>query len=212
MKKENKEIRTFDCTLQRAAEREDKKNVIVGYAAVFNSDSIDLGGFIERINSGAFDGVIEISDVFCVLNHDNRRGILGRSRMGKGTLKLSVDENGLRYETELPNTELANEIMQYIERGEISQSSFAFTVKEETWIENEDGTYLRIINKIDRLFDVSPVYEPAYPDTSVAQRGLENFKSEMEAKAEEQRKAEEEKAANEIIKYYNNKKQIINQL
>ena len=151
---------------------------IEGYGSVFNSRSHDLGGFTEIIAPGAFDGVIEKSDVKCYLNHDSSRGILARSRNGEGSLHLSIDERGLKYEFEAPNTTLGDEVVEGLKRGDYDESSFAFTVEDETWTREEGGTYLRTINKIKMLYDVSIVPNGAYSDTSVALRSLEAFKAQ----------------------------------
>lgn len=143
---------------------------VTGYAVVFNSYSHDLGGFKEIIEPTALDGIIEISDVLCLMNHDEDRGVLARSKYGKGTLELTIDEHGLKYSFEAPRTALGDELLEGLNRGDITTSSFAFTVAEEQWDKDETGADIRIIKKIDRLYDVSPVYQEAYPDTDVAQR------------------------------------------
>lgn len=162
----------------RKAEDDPESRRVIGYAAVFGSSSLPLmdwdhGEFEEVIDRNAFEGVIEQSDVFAVLNHDNSRGLLGRSVNGTGSLSLSVDDHGLRYEFDAPRTALGDELLEGLRRGDITASSFAFSVQAERWEEQEDKTYKRTILKIGRLYDVSPVYNPAYPDTSVAQRSLD---------------------------------------
>lgn len=162
----------------RKSEDDPESRRVIGYAAVFGSSSLPLmdwdhGEFEEVIDRNAFDGVIEQSDVFAVLNHDNSRGVLGRSVNGTGSLSLSVDDHGLRYEFDTPRTALGDELLEGLRRGDITASSFAFNVQDERWEEQEDKTYKRTILKIGRLYDVSPVYNPAYPDTSVAQRSLD---------------------------------------
>lgn len=162
----------------RKAEDDPESRRVTGYAAVFGSSSLPLmdwdhGEFEEVIDRNAFEGVIEKSDVFAVLNHDNSRGVLGRSVNGTGSLSLSVDDHGLRYEFDAPRTALGDELLEGLRRGDIAASSFAFSVQDERWEEQEDKTYKRTILKIGRLYDVSPVYNPAYPDTSVAQRSLD---------------------------------------
>ena len=162
----------------RKAEDDPESRRVSGYAAVFGSSSLPLmdwdhGEFEEVIDRNAFDGVIEQSDVFAVLNHDNSRGVLGRSVNGTGSLSLFVDDHGLRYEFDAPRTALGDELLEGLRRGDITASSFAFNVQDERWEEQEDKTYKRTILKIGRLYDVSPVYNPAYPDTSVAQRSLD---------------------------------------
>lgn len=161
----------------RKAEDDPESRRVTGYAAVFGSSSLplmdwDRGEFEEVIDRNAFDGVIEQSDVFAVLNHDNSRGVLGRSVNGTGSLSLSVDDHGLRYEFDAPRTALGDELLEGLRRGDITASSFAFSVQDERW-EEQEGKTKRTILKIGRLYDVSPVYNPAYPDTSVAQRSLD---------------------------------------
>ena len=113
-------------------------------------------------------------------NHDQDRGVLARSRKGVGSLTLSIDDRGLKYSFDAPNTALGNELIEGLKRGDISTSSFAFTVSGEKWTKEEDGRYLRTITQIDKLFDVSPVYNEAYEDTSVALRSLDAVRAEEE--------------------------------
>ena len=205
-----KELRYIDSEIRAV---EDSRNVD-GYALLFNTTSRNLGGFVERIEPTALDdGVIENSDIMAVLNHDASRGILARSRYGVGSLTLSVDEKGLRYTFDAPHTALGDECLEYLRRGDITQSSFAFAVKEDSWEKQGDGTYVRTIKKFDRLFDVSPVYEPAYFGTDVSCRSFEDFKAEeerkeAEAKAEaerleaEKREAEEAEKQAKLKEYY----------
>lgn len=175
MKKDtNKEIRYFNEI--RAIEDSTESRKVEGYAVIFNSQSEDLG-FYETIEPSAItDEVIAKSDVFALMNHDNNRGILARSRRGKGSLKLSIDDRGLKYEFDAPKTALGNELLEMLRRNDITSSSFAFTVAEhgDTW-EKRDGRYYRTIKKIDRLYDVSPVYCPAYSETSVACRSFNDI-------------------------------------
>ena len=176
----NIEVRSFNVEFRNDPENRH----IEGYGSVFNKRSVDLGGFTEIIATGAFDGVIEESDVKAYLDHNPDRGMLARSRNGEGSLTLSVDEEGLKYAFDAPKTALGDEVIEGLVRGDYSQSSFAFTVADEVWSKEEDGTYLRTITKINRLYDVSIVADPAYPDTSVAMRSLDAFK-ENEVRQEE---------------------------
>lgn len=169
----NLERRSFDIEFREAESRK-----VEGYASVFNSRSKDLGGFTEIIDPAAFNGVIERSDVLALLNHDQDRGVLARSRKGVGSLTLTVDERGLHYSFDAPNTALGNELVEGLKRGDITTSSFAFTVAGERWDKDEDGRYVRTITQIDKLYDVSPVYNEAYEDTSVALRSLEQVRAE----------------------------------
>lgn len=152
---------------------------VEGYAIVFNKESRNLGGFTEVIEPRAIEGILEKSDILCLLNHNEDRGVLARSKYGAGSLELEVDSIGLKYRFEAPNTALGDELLEGIKRGDISTSSFAFTIDKDTWTKNTDGTYLRTINQFKELFDVSPVYRPAYDSTSVKvdMRGLEAIKA-----------------------------------
>ena len=172
----NKEVRTFD--VQDLELRMDgDKPTVVGYGAVFNSMSNDLGGFREFISPNAFEGRLE-DDVRFLVNHDAN---LILARTTNGTLRLSVDEKGLRYEADMPNTSTARDLMELLKNGTISQSSFAFTVEEDSW-EVKDGMNIRTIDKVSQLYDVSSVTYPAYNQASsaVALRSLEEWKSKEE--------------------------------
>ena len=167
----NKNIEKRAATVEAAQE---ESRMISGYAAVFDSDSEDLGGFTERIERGAFAEAIKISDVRALFNHDNNM-ILART--ASGTLRIYEDERGLKYEFEAPHTTAGNDVLQMIKRGDINQSSFGFTVEQDSWAKR-DGTTYRTINKVKRLYDVSPVTFPAYPEASVAVRKLEEINLE----------------------------------
>lgn len=196
----NKEVRSIEVRTI-----EDSRTV-EGYALVFNSLSKDLGGFREEILPEAIDGVVEQSDIMALLNHDNSRGILARSRFGKGSLMLEVDETGLKYRFDAPKTALGDELLEYLNRGDITSSSFAFAVETDAWEKQGDGTYLRTIKKFKRLFDVSPVFEPAYAQTSVCAR-FDEIKEEERLAAEQAMKEAEERAAEakaKLEEYYTN--------
>ena len=144
-----------------------ESRMVEGYAVVFNSESKDLGGFFEVIEPRALEGVLEHSDILCLLNHNEDKGVLARSNKGSGSLTLEVDDKGLKYRFEAPNTALGDELLEGLKRGDITTSSFAFTVGEDKWTKRDDGKYQRTINSIRELFDVSPVYRAAYDATSV---------------------------------------------
>lgn len=153
------------------------KCIISGYAAVFESNSENLGGFIEEIAPGAFDNA-NFEECRALFNHDNNYVM---ASVKGGTLKLEVDERGLRYEFEVPESGFFYDtVYNPIMRGDIDQSSFAFTLdyeqKGDHW-ENQDGTVKRTILAIDQVFDISPVTYPAYQDTSVSARALDKVKS-----------------------------------
>lgn len=151
-----KEIR--NCNFEGVRNLNADSRMVEGYALVFDSESKDLGGFHEIIDRNALQGVIEKSDVFCLLNHNEDKGVLARSNKGVGSLKLEVDYKGLKYSFEAPKTALGDELLEGIRRGDISTSSFGFVVGDDQWEKRSDGTYLRTIKTIKELFDVSPVY------------------------------------------------------
>ena len=158
-KKHTQEKRFFE--VETRIDKKAGKDVVVGHAAVFNSLSEDLGGFREKIMPGAFDDVLD-NDVRAYFNHDPNF-LLGR--VSAGTLRLGVDEKGLRYELDIPDTTAGRDLKENMRIGNITQSSFAFTLGRngDSWERNEDGNDIRIIHKVDRLYDVSPVSLPAYP-------------------------------------------------
>lgn len=151
-----------------------KSRTVRGYAAVFNKRSENLGTpanpVFEFITPGAFDDVLK-DDVRALFNHDANL-ILARSKAGKGTLKIGIDATGLWYEFEAPATGTGNDLLVLIRRGDISQSSFGFTVAKggDAWT-TDGAARVRRIRKISKLLDVSPVAYPAYPDANVGTRG-----------------------------------------
>ena len=156
---------------------------VVGHASVYNTMSEDLGGFREIIAPGAFDDVLE-NDVRALINHD---GNLILARTTSGTLALSTDEKGLKYEFDMPETSYGKDLAISMKRGDVTQSSFAFTVENDNW-ETKDGMDVRTITKVKRLFDVSPVTYPAYPDADdlvIAKRSLSVYKEKQERLKEE---------------------------
>ena len=153
----------------RIEAREQGSRTVSGYGSVFNSQSEDLG-FIETIDPKAItDETIKRSDVFATLNHDNDK-ILARCKYGSGSLELKCDDKGLYYRFDAPNTDLGDELLEYLNRGEIDSSSFAFTVKRDEWTTGDDGKTYRRILEIDQVFDISPVFCAAYPEAICQKR------------------------------------------
>ncbi len=167
---------------------------IAGYAAVFDVRSDLLGGFfVEVIAPGAFDNVLT-QDTRGLFNHDPNY-LLGRTV--SGTLRLSVDQRGLAYEIDTPDTQTIRDlVVAPIARGDMPGSSFAMVVAPggDTWHE-EDGVIVRTIYKVAELRDVGPVSFPAYPDSSAAQRSLDAWKQAknegLEARGQFDREARE---------------------
>ena len=167
---------------------------IRGYAAVFDKYSNNLGGFREIIQPGAFADVLE-NDIRALFNHDPNH-VLGRTL--SGTLRVFQDDSGLGYEVDLPDTQTARDLAISIERGDVTQSSFAFTIAPggATWGEDDEVGTTRTITKFARLYDVSPVTYPAYPDATVAARSLEAYQaSQSEVTQEADLRERDQRAA-----------------
>lgn len=173
---ENREFTVNGNVSLRSLESEgEESRIVCGYAVKFESDSQNMG-FIEVIKKGAItEDTILNSDIYARLNH-NEDTVLARSRYGEGSLALELREDGLYYEFEAPRTTAGDELLEHLKRGEITTSSFAFTVpidgSGEVWYQ-KDGQLRKDVTFIDRLYDVSPVYEPAYLATSCAKRSQE---------------------------------------
>ena len=158
------EQRAYDGELKAAVEG----RTVEGYASVFNSMSEDLGGFREIILPNAFSDVLD-NDVRALYNHDSNYLL---ARTTSGTLELKEDEKGLYYRFEMPNTSYGNDMLELFRRGDLSQSSFGFTVEKDSW-RMEDGQHVRYIERVGSLFDVSPVVYPAYTAASSGLRSAE---------------------------------------
>jgi len=165
---------------------------IGGYAAKFMRMSQNLGGFVEQIDPAFFnksrgDGW---PGVVARYNHDDNM-LLGTT--GARTLRLSIDEVGLRYEVDPPASR--SDVYELVQRGDVRQSSFAFVAFEDDWATTDQGFPLRTLIS-GRLMDVAPVNSPAYEDTSV---GLRSLAEKFDAPLEEVRKLAE---ANELVKFF----------
>jgi uncharacterized protein len=154
-----------------------------GYAAVFDTETDIAGVFRERVARGAFtDAITKASaDVHALFNHDPNL-VLGR--MKAGTLRMIEDEKGLAVEIDPPDTQDARDLIAKIERGDIDQMSFAFTMRggKQTWDDSRKPP-VRTIEKVGDLYDVSVVTRGAYPTTDV---GLRSFHEYRDARRREQ--------------------------
>lgn len=168
------ELRTFDIAELRVEEREDKKPVIKGYAIVFNKLSEDLGGFREQVAPTACSKTIASDDIRAAFNHDANY-ILGRNKAG--TLLLEEDNKGISFEIDPPDTQWCRDLQVSIGRGDINQCSFKFNTIKDTWENKKDGSMLRTLDEI-KLFDISIVTYPAYPQTSAKVRNYLDALSE----------------------------------
>ncbi|SKC53549.1 HK97 family phage prohead protease [Ohtaekwangia koreensis] len=195
----------------RAEQNEDGKRYIEGYAATFNNESKLLyeyhNGrmieFTEIILPGAFDDVLASPNlnVIHTIDHDRSKML---ARTTSGTLQLSVDDTGLKYRFEVPNTTLGNDLYEMVSRGDYYESSFVFTVDDEGEIwEKKGDQILRTISKVSGLYDTSTVVDGAYANTPVTiARNLSDLIDSEELKSEvkeETRDAEKEKIDNEIF-------------
>jgi HK97 family phage major capsid protein/HK97 family phage prohead protease len=165
---------------KRTSKLEQEGGRLVGYAAVYAPAlSEDLGGFRERISPGAFDKSLKSNaDIRALWDHNTSQPL---ARTTNGSLKVSSDKRGLRVEIELPEgVSYADDLRQLVRSGVVNQMSFGFLVPPggDAWYKDEDGNALRTLNSID-LHEVSVVSIPAYPDTTVALRGLRHVEFDI---------------------------------
>lgn len=186
MDKAKKRTLTLDNLEIRAVPQSDgqEKPQICGYAAVYNSESEMMYGFMrEVIRPGAFDSSLN-NDIRALWNHDSAY-VLGRTTAG--TLSIRSDAKGLYFQVNPPETTWANDLCRSIERGDINQMSFGFTVNEDNWSELEDGTEMRELLDVD-LREVSVVTFPAYTATSAGLRSIDEAEEEIKKRYEERTK------------------------
>ena len=173
-------------------------NTITGTAIVFNQPSEKINGEFREIilPDAVTPELIKNSDIFMLYNHSFDNGVLARSKNGEGTLNITIDDNGVNYSFDIP--ESYKGLKDSIKRGDITSCSFAFTVSPsgQKW-ENRNGEYTRTITKFDRLYDFSIVAVPAYSQTTVSARGLEELKE-----AEKKELAEIKKKEDDLNAYY----------
>ena len=176
---------------------------IEGRSIVFNALSQDFGGWKEEISPDAIsDEIINASDILFLLNHSDSRGILGRKRKGSGSLSTEIREDGVYFSFDAPQTSLGDELLEYLRRGDITQCSFAFTVDDDDWKEQEDGTYIRTIKKFHRIYDMSAVYTPAYTDTEVKCARFAEIKAQEAEEAKRKMEEMERQKEQELNNYF----------
>lgn len=159
-----RETRTVDIKNVQTRADDNEPLKVSGYAAIFNSQTSIGDFFDEIIEPGAFKRTIsENDDIRALFNHD-WNVVLGRTK--SGTLKLSEDKRGLKFDLELPNTTAGKDLAASMERGDINQCSFGFVATEETWDYTAEPA-LRTIHEVE-LYEVSIVSIPAYDDTEAA--------------------------------------------
>ena len=180
---------------------------ISGCAIKFNVESVILGNCKEVISRDAItQDLVDSSDILFTYNHD-RSKVLARSRKGQGSLKTELREDGLYFSFEAPDTQLGNDTLEEIRRGDLVNCSFAFRAARDkdhyVMSRTSDGTQLRTILKIDSLHDLSCVYEPAYEPTYIQARSAEAEEDialllkEEELRSQEEESEEEQKSESE---------------
>ena len=193
----NKEVRGFDgLTVEyRSDDQGNRSPLIKGTAVLFNSDSRDLGGFVERISPNAFDkffteercGKGKCHDVACLWSHDTSRFLaeLPKTLQLKRKTREAFTSHSIRQ----------NQCLTLLKvlRSDVRGASFAFSVADggDSWSTDNEGRSIRTVNDIEGFYEVSLVLQPAYEltEVSVAQRSFDQFKAEQVERRRELRKA-----------------------
>lgn len=170
-----KEIRILNTPAKIEIREDGALGSIHGYAIVYNKNSEDMG-FIERIAPGAVTNALKKSDIRGLKNHDPN---LIFARQGVN-LNFKEDKDGLHYEATPIDTANYREVANEVRIGLLTGQSFGFTIKQDKWEGLDTNRPTRTITEIDQIFDVGPVTYPAYPDTTVALRSLEQAKKNID--------------------------------
>lgn len=194
------ERRSFAITRTNTAETRDAGatgDKLAGYAIVYDADSHDLGGFVERVAPTALKRSLDAAaagdlSIYALWSHDSSQP-LGSTRSGK--LALASDDTGLSFE--LATTRFNAMQLDAARDGDL-QMSFGFIVRQDSWVQRDDGVYERTLIDVD-LFEVSPVISPAYPDTTAGLRSLESWKEARSILTTEPATAEATEALDQVI-------------
>ena len=213
MKDEKKEIRSgiggkWKPVLREAAEGGGESRTIEGYAIVFGVESRILAdywdNYREIIEPGAItEERLKEMDIKMTMYH-NREKILARSNQGEGTLKLRVDEVGVHYEFDAPNTVDGDTALELVKRGDLSGSSFMFWTDEKSGVSYEkrsDGIMLRRVKTIGMIYDMTIAADPAYEQTTVAAREAYSQFERKEQKQPISAKWAKDRRAREIVMF-----------
>ena len=179
MSNNNLEVRSLSSDFEVRSE-EGKNPVVEGYAVKFEDTTVIGGQFSESVSRSAFENA-DMSNVVALFNHDWNMPL---ARTGKG-LELEIDDLGLKYRFELGEQSYAKDLAENIRMGNVSTSSFGFTIKNDSW-EKRNGMNHRTILSVEKLFDVSPTTQGAYPTTDVALRSMEAALTEGEDEVEQE--------------------------
>ncbi len=190
---------------------------IEGYAVVFGAKSVRMYDWCrdwiyeEYIDKDAISQeLLNSSDVKALIDHDRSR-LVARCKDGVGSLSLTLDERGLKFSFEAPNTSQGNDLLEMIQRGDLTGCSFAFRCDEEKDQWEKKGKVAKCTRKkITGLYDVSIVTDPAYPDTEVSARQrsiMEGFAKELDGNDEDRQEVlkKNQKQRNSVINNLNNK-------
>ncbi len=182
--------------------QEKESRSIFGYGIVFNSPSREMRlmngrTFIEKVDPHAADGLLDDPDTMSYFNHDVN---LVYARNGKN-LKLGVDEVGVWYRFEALETTVGNDLLINTRAGVVNTSSFGFDILEKNteWQKPDKGPWMRTLKKFSKIYDIGPVTLEAYPDTTVANRSLENVVAEMD-RLEKESKKDERQWASDLLR------------
>lgn len=197
------------CEFRMEPDEDNTGQQIAGHAAVFDVETNIGGMFSEIVRPGAFARAIRDSqDVRALFNHDENH-VLGRTR--NGTLRLHEDARGLAVEIDPPNTQSGRDVVELIRRGDVSQMSYAFVVKQEKWTERNGERPLREVLDLD-LYDVSPVTFPAEITTEVGLRSAESVWADHvhSLKSQERKSDDAGKSESQERKDYQRRVNLIN--
>ena len=179
-------MRIVDLHVEQRADGQPSRR-IEGRAVPFNEWSNPIWGeWIEKIDPHAFDGC-DMSDVIMCTDHGTGcADVLARSRNGEGTLEIRIEDDGLHFAFDAPNTTRGNDLLELVRRGDVRECSFKFMVAEDRWTWRSATNGLkydqREVTKISKLYDLSIVVSGAYPTTSaVAERAAADERAAVEA-------------------------------
>lgn len=167
-------------------ESESGVKTITGYAVKWEKKSQTMGfwmRFKEQFRQGAFVDSLTADDQRALWSHDTSQ-VLGRTK--NGTLRLSEDDTGLRFELDLPETTLGRDAYETIKRGDVDGVSFGFKMVKEEWDESDSDNIVRSVLKA-QLFEISPVAFPAYPDSTVSARNYDPYKEYLDMREAEKK-------------------------
>ena len=193
-----KEIRAFEFDV-KADSNEEHGHFLAGKPIVYEAET-NLGWYTEVIERGALNET-DLKDVRFLVNHNTDMIPLARSRNNNenSTMQMSIDEDGMsiRVDLDTENNAEARSLYSAVERGDITGMSFMFTVDKDTWIDPESEHPTRKISNIGKVFEVSAVTFPAYQQTSITARGmddaLEGARTSLESVRAERKAIEDRK-------------------